>query len=80
MKQRHNRQHAVEARHTQDVGCNAGKSMQYGRSVIVKHAFGITRRARRVTERRRRSLVEFGPFVVSRLGRQKRFVTDDIVE
>ena len=50
------------------------------RSVIVKHTFRIARRARRVTERRRRPLVEFGPFVVSRLGRQKRFVTDDIIE
>ena len=66
VEHRDHREDRVPSRQTHRIHQRAAVSVQYRRPVAVQDAFGITRRARRVTERAGGPFVERGP--VERVG------------
>ena len=61
MEHRHDGQHAIVAGQPEDIRHAARVGVQYGRAMAVEHALWVARRAGRVTESARRTLVELWP-------------------
>ena len=68
MKHRHDGQRRVARGEPHRIGQIDRVGVEPRRAVGVEHALGVTRRARRVAERRGRLLAEFRPLVVVALG------------